>query len=366
MPTAQRKPRLHPGRLEAEAYLHALPSALIALDGNGRIAYLNHAAETLLSTSQAQALGESIYSFLRCSAPLPELVQRVFADTAEISLHEQALELPGGKATVTLHITPVVAEVAVEQALLTIEKSEGMHTLAASEWKKDTTNAAGVMAAMLAHEVKNPLSGIRGAAQLLKEEVAPEHAALTDLICRETDRIRDLLAEVEVFTSGAPDLQPINIHEVLQYVLSIAGTGFARHVAIRELYDPSLPPVMGNRDLMVQMFLNLIKNAAEAMQGKDGAALTIATHYRSGYRIRPAHGSAPVSLPVMVSIEDNGPGIPDTIRKHLFEPFVTSREEGRGLGLAVVAKIASDLGIVVELDDSAPKGTRFNVMLACA
>ncbi|MBY0407380.1 MAG: hypothetical protein K2Q01_06775, partial [Rickettsiales bacterium] len=220
---------------------------------------------------------------------------------------------------------------------------------------------------MLAHEVKNPLSGIRGAAQLLRDELPPDQQPLTDLICMEVDRVRDLLAQVEVFAGGVPgQLAPVNIHEVLQYVISIAKTGFAAHVTFRELYDPSLPLVLSHRDMLVQMFLNLVKNAAEALQIAENPTITVGTAYRSGTRYKLGKSEDRVALPIMVSIHDNGAGIPEAMRGQLFEPFVSSKEEGRGLGLAIVAKIASDLGAVVELDKDFTSGARFSVSLACA
>ena len=170
------------------------------------------------------------------------------------------------------------------------------------------------------------------------------------MICMETDRIRDLLAQVEIFDASALlHKQSVNIHEVLQYVLSIAKSGFAPNVTFKEKYDPSLPLVLGHRDLLVQLLLNLVKNSAEALAHIENPTIVFATGYRSGYHIRNPMEER-VSLPIMVTVEDNGAGIPEPIRARLFEPFVSSKEDGRGLGLAIVAKIASDLGAVVELD----------------
>ncbi|NBX04375.1 MAG: two-component sensor histidine kinase, partial [Alphaproteobacteria bacterium] len=237
----------------------------------------------------------------------------------------------------------------------------GMKKLAAGAAKQEAMRAAGVMAAMLAHEVKNPLSGIRGAAQLLREEIAPEQQTLTDLIASEVERITSLLNQVEIFSDGAPsERSAVNIHEVLQYVISVARAGFAAHVKFVEKYDPSLPPVLSQRDYLVQLFLNLVKNAAEATAGSENATITLSTSYRSGYRL------GNVALPIAVSVEDNGPGIPESVRARVFEPLISSKEEGRGLGLAVVAKLTADLGAMVELDEEKPDGARFIVMLPVA
>jgi two-component system, NtrC family, nitrogen regulation sensor histidine kinase GlnL len=353
------------------SYLNALPSALIAVDKKLAIAFVNPAAEMFFGISAQQATGRHLSAFPGMDEAMCELAQRVLDSCEAISLFEHVIRLPGNHRTVTMHLSPVM-ETAGEgrlttlQLLITLEKSDGLDRLATSEWKQEATRAAGVMAAMLAHEVKNPLSGIRGAAQLLQEEVTPEQQALTELICLETDRIRDLLNQVEIFAGGMPGpLQPVNIHEVLQYVISIARTGPASQVAFREVYDPSLPSVLGHRDLLIQLFLNLVKNSAEAMAGKPEARITISTTYRSGYRFSLGKSQEKVSLPVMVSIEDNGTGIAEEVRNRLFEPFVSSKQEGRGLGLAIVAKIASDLGAVVELDRDCDSGARFVVSMAC-
>lgn len=349
----------------------------MAVDRDLSIRFINNAAEILFGVSAQQMVTKKLDTLPGMDETLCGLCGRVFASSEQISLFEQVLRIPLKHRTVTLHLTPVLGDitpgkpVSVEQVLITAERADGLDHQKASAWKQEATRVAGVMAAMLAHEVKNPLAGIRGAAQLLKDDIAPEQQALTELICMETDRIRDLLAQVEIFAAGAPEhRQPVNIHEVLQYVISIAQTGFARHVSFKEHYDPSLPPVVGHRDMLVQLLLNLVKNSAEALSDKPDAAITLATTYRSGYRIRSKQVGGDglddmVSLPVMVTVEDNGSGIPESIRARLFEPFVSSKEEGRGLGLAVVAKIASDLGAVVELDQGFDRGTRFTLWLAC-
>lgn len=346
------------------AYLNALPSALIAIDCYCVIRFINPATEMLFATNKSQAVSKTLALLMDMTPEEQIMLTRVFNSSEEISVYERMLITPHGMLKVNMHITPAVAlDGRVEEALITIEKQSGLPSLTASEWKKETTRTAGIMAAMLAHEVKNPLSGIRGAAQFLKDEIASEHTSLIELICNETDRIRDLVNQVEIFSSGAPERQSLNIHEVLQYVLSVARAGFGRHVIFHEYYDPSLPEVSGNRELLIQLFLNVVKNAAEALEHQPEASIAITTAYRSGYRIRNEHSEKPLSLPIMVSIEDNGPGIDEAIRERLFEPFISSKEDGRGLGLAIVAKIAADLGAVVELGES-KTGTKFNVMLA--
>ena len=221
------------------------------------------------------------------------------------------------------------------------------------------------MAAMLAHEVKNPLSGIRGAAQLLEENLAPSDRELTRLICDEADRIVALVNRMEVFSDRRPlDRGPVNIHEVLDRVRLVAQSGFARHVRFIEEYDPSLPPVFGNRDALIQVYLNLVKNAAEAVPSQGGE-IQVATSYQHGVRLAVAGTDTRLHLPLLVTVTDNGEGIPEDLRPHLFDPFVSTKHHGTGLGLALVAKVIDDHGGVIEFD-SQPRRTVFRVCLPMA
>ena len=227
---------------------------------------------------------------------------------------------------------------------------------------RNAARSMTAMAAMLAHEVKNPLSGIRGAAQLLEQDADAAGRELTQLICDETDRIVALVDRMEAFSDHRPiERDAVNIHEVLERVRKAAQSGFARHVRLVEEYDPSLPPVHGNRDLLVQVFLNLVKNAAEALPGSDGEII-LTTAYRHGLRLAVPGGDGRQHLPLMVSVTDNGAGIPEDLRPYLFDPFVTTKRNGTGLGLALVAKVIGDHGGVIEFD-SQPRRTVFRVFL---
>jgi two-component system nitrogen regulation sensor histidine kinase GlnL len=246
--------------------------------------------------------------------------------------------------------------------VLTIQEQSISRIIDRQMTYRSAARSVSAMSSVMAHEIKNPLSGIRGAAQLLETGVDDENKALTRLICEETDRIVNLIDRMDIFADSSPtQYEAVNLHEVLGHVRKLAENGFAKHVRFIENYDPSLPKTLGDRDRLIQAFLNLVKNAAEAVPRENGE-IQLSTAYRHGVRLAMPGRTARVHLPLVVTVQDNGEGIPPDIQSHLFDPFVTSKRTGTGLGLAVVAKVVNDHGGVVEFE-SGPRRTAFRIML---
>ncbi|MBV9860753.1 MAG: PAS domain-containing protein [Alphaproteobacteria bacterium] len=346
---------------EAVALLAALPDAVIAIDKDGRVCFANPAAEHFLGSSAAALHGSPLADLVFPNSPLLALVDQVRRSGGPISEYDVPLEGPRLAArSVTLRGAPIGE--GAETLVLSLHERSMAEKMDRHLTRRNAARSVTAMAAMLAHEVKNPLSGIRGAAQLLEQDADEGTRELTRLICDETDRIVALVDRMEAFSDHQPLARaPVNIHEVLERVRMLAQSGFARGARISEEYDPSLPLVFGVRDLLVQVFLNLVKNAAEAVPSAGGE-IVLTTAYRHGLRLAVRGGGSRVHLPLMVSVTDNGPGIPEDLRASLFDPFVTTKHNGTGLGLALVAKVVGDHGGVIEFD-SQPRRTVFRVFL---
>jgi len=350
--------------IEHDLLLAALPHPVLVLGEDDRVLYANLAAETFFSLSQAMLKRQTLPEIVAFSSPLGALVGQVRRSGATVNEYAVDVDLPrnGGHKLVD-----VFAGVISEQPgliVLMLQQRSMAQMIERQLTHRAAARSVSGMAAVLAHEIKNPLSGIRGAAQLLEPGLKDEDRALTQLIVTETDRIRDLVDRMEVFGDERPlGTEPVNIHSVLDHVKRLAESGFAGGIKMQVDYDPSLPPLSGNRDKLIQAFLNLVKNAAEAIEeGREVGRIVLRTAFRPGMRLSVPGTNARISLPLMIEVEDTGPGIPEELKPHLFDPFVTTKRKGTGLGLALVAKIIGDHGGVIECE-SAAKRTVFRVLL---
>jgi two-component system nitrogen regulation sensor histidine kinase GlnL len=347
----------------------AHPVATLVLDGEGAIVHANIAAEHLLNLSEramrrrpldAVIVPPAGYAARRPGhgfATFDAEVMLVRGGRFRADFAEAVISEPSGWRIVTLNAVSVARR-----------GGQGSD-------RPGGTRAAVGAAAMLAHEIKNPLSGIRGAAQLLAsaDPAAPGldaagpgmTAELTCLITSEVDRIAALIDRMQDFTdTRPPNLQRTNIYPLLSHARQVAIAGFARDMPIEERFDPSLPDVMLDRDAFLQVMINLLKNAAEAVTMIAAPRITLATAYRHGVSFSLAPGKPRVPLPIEIIVADNGPGAPADLADHLFEPFVSGKRDGRGLGLPLVEKLLGDMGGIVQYArEGDPEHTVFRVLL---
>jgi two-component system, NtrC family, nitrogen regulation sensor histidine kinase GlnL len=347
------------------ALLSALPHPILVVGPTNHIVYANAAAEVFLSYSLAMLTREPIDTVMAFGCPLLALIDQVRRSDATVNEYgiEMMLQKFSGPKLIDVHAGPLHDHKG--HVILMLQQRTMAQMIERQLTHRAAARTVSGMSAVLAHEIKNPLSGIRGAAQLLEPGLNDEDRAWTQLICSETERIRKLVDRMEVFGDERPlSTEPVNIHDVLDHVRRLSESGFGRGLRYVEDYDPSLPTLAANRDKLVQAFLNLVKNAAEAIgdNARDQGRITITTAFRPGMRLSVPGSDARVSLPLMIQIEDNGAGVPDHIKPHLFDPFVTTKHNGTGLGLALVAKIIGDHGGIIECD-SEPQRTVFRVLL---
>jgi two-component system nitrogen regulation sensor histidine kinase GlnL len=357
MPTAA------PGN--ADAMLDALPHPVIMVAADGRITTANSAAESFFEASLPVLRRHLLRDLVPFGSPLLALVEQVRARGAAVNEYKVDLGTPrhaAGDRVVDLHVAPLPDR--PDYVIVMLQQRTIADKMDRQLTHRGAARSVIALAAMLAHEIKNPLSGIRGAAQLLEQSVGDDDRSLTRLICEEADRIVKLVDRMEVFSDERPvERAPVNIHVVLEHVKRLTHSGFARHIKFVEEYDPSLPLVLANRDQLIQVFLNLVKNAAEAIGESAGdGEITLSTAFRPGVRLFLAGTKSRVSLPLEFCVRDNGPGVPEDLLPHLFDPFVTTKPSGSGLGLALAAKIIGDHGGIIECE-SQPRRTIFRVLM---
>lgn len=354
---------MSPGGLH-EAVFGAIADPVFVVARDGHILAANPAAEEFFGIGQSHLRRQNLTDLAPFGSPLLTLFEQAREGYGAISEYGVLLGTPkSGVKNVNIQLSPIVDRDGA--VVIQIEERTMASKMDRSLTHRGAARAVTGMAAVLAHEVKNPLSGIRGAAQLLEPGLEDDDRELTSLIIDEVQRIVALVDRMEAFSDARPATrEAVNIHQVLERVIRLAENGFGSSVRFIELYDPSLPSVLGNRDQLIQVFLNLVKNACEAVPEKKGE-IQVTTAYRHGVRLAVPGTAERIELPLEVTISDNGPGVPEDLRAHMFDPFVSTKPSGTGLGLALVAKIINDHGGIIEFD-STGRGATFRIYLPVA
>jgi len=357
-----------PGRTRlAERLLHAMSQPVLLIEADEAVSYANASAEQFFAASRSVLARTPLSGLIAPDNPVVALVAEARRRGAGFSEYDMTLDGPRvGRRLVDAAAAPFWERPGA--VVLTLQERDAPRAIDRQMSHRAAARAVTGMAATLAHEIKNPLAGIRGAAQLLQDSVEEEDRTLAVLIREEADRIRRLIDEMDVFgDTRAVKRAPVNIHAVLQRVKQIAQSSFAGDQLLEEDYDPSLPAATGDADKLVQIFLNLIKNASDAVRLKPGpeGRIRLKTAYRPGVRMRLSGAAGRARLPLEVSVEDNGPGVPDHVLPNMYDAFVTGKPDGRGLGLALVAKLVEDHGGLIECE-TGPSGTAFRVLLPLA
>lgn len=341
----------------------SLPLPGLVLDSEDRIFDANPAAEGFLNASAKVLAGQPVWDKVMVDAPLDRAFARARETKSPLFVNDVDVGT-GERAPTQCNLSVAPMQDSSGHMLLLISPRELAGRITQNHTVKSAAKSAIGMAEMLAHEIKNPLAGITGAAQLLSMNLGPEDLELTDLIVTESRRIVKLLEQVEQFGNlSPPELAPINLHDVLDRARRSAGVGFGVRMRIEDDYDPSLPLALGDADQLVQVVLNLLNNAAQAA-GAGGGTIRLRTFFEHSFRLRRSDGSGQ-ALPLQIEVMDDGPGLPDEIKGDIFDPFVSGRENGTGLGLALTAKIVSDHGGWISVE-SVPGRTVFRISLPMA
>jgi two-component system, NtrC family, nitrogen regulation sensor histidine kinase GlnL len=345
----------------ATAFLEAIPFPALAVTQSGTVQFANGAAQSTFLRSVRSMKANGLAGLLSDDSPVHELIERAWRTQAAVSGRDMMVRGPSF-GEIVCDITAAPSDEGGFVAVMLRPRGRGRDL---AERLHDSAGARSMAAIgrTLAHEIKNPLAGIRGAAQLLVRDADPNELQLVNLIVEETDRVRRLIDRMESFGDEAPiHFATINVHAALERVAVLIENSFAGQLTIKRRFDPSIPDALGDDDQLMQVFLNLAKNAAEATASRsDDAEIVLATAYRHGVRVRTSGGQSR-DLPLEIAFYDNGRGVAEDLRECLFEPFVSTKPSSGGLGLPLVQKIVGAHGGVVDFE-SEPGKTVFRVRL---
>lgn len=351
---------------DAQLQLASLPLAAVLLAPGLRIASVNPAAEQLFGQSRRRLTGRRLPEMLVFNEP--RLADRISDHETPMLAREIGVTLVGqGSRRIDITVSPVIDSPGWQ--LMTLHDNTATEAMGDDSGSAD--NAALRGPEVLAHEIKNPLAGIRGASQLLARKVEKKDRALTDLIVAEVDRIALLIEQMQTLSrqTTAP-VEPCNLHECARRaiaVLDAAESSSEPAPKVEEEFDPSLPPVLGSPDGLVQVLINLLSNAREACKEETQPRVIVRTRFASGLQLHATDSDKPVRLPIELRVSDNGPGVDPTMREHIFEPFVTSKKSGQGLGLPLVRKLVRDMSGRIGHERDEEKGwTHFRIHLPLA
>ena len=340
----------------------SMPVPALLVDANDNIIDSNPAAEAFLNVSAKSLRGKPLWDNVMINSPLEEPFARARDNRAPLFVNDVDVG-SGERAPMQCNIQFAPHQGFNGVMIMMISPREIASRMTISHNSGKAAQSAIGMAEMLAHEIKNPLAGITGAAQLLSMGLPPKDQELTGLIVDECRRIVKLLEEVEQFGNlRPPELRAINLHDVLDQARRSTAVGFGAHMIFVEDYDPSLPLTMADADQLLQVFLNILKNASQV--GDEGGIIRLHTFYDSSLRVYRSDGTQ-ARLPLQIEVIDDGPGLPVDIADDVFEPFISGRENGTGLGLALVSKLIGDAGGWISVD-SVPGRTVFRISLPLA
>jgi two-component system nitrogen regulation sensor histidine kinase GlnL len=351
-----------------ELYANVIDSVgdgVIVTDVSGRVTLINPAAEEIVGVSRRHAVGNQVAALLKGEEFLLEMVEKTTATGMTISDHENiVLKRPGRHTPVNVTTTPLLMA-GGERAgtIIVLRDITNLRELEGAVRRADRLSSLGTLAAGLAHEIKNPLGGIKGAAQLMEMEL-PENAELreyTRVMLKEVQRVNRIVEELlELASPRKLELGPVNLHKVLGDILLLQKrSDLGRKITFHQKFDPSIPPILADEALLTQLFLNLIKNAVEAVT--DGGNIRVSSRVLADYSYTPKGERR--SRMVAIEVEDDGPGIPEEYQECLFTPFYTTKVKGTGLGLAICQKIAAEHRGMVKMESDPGRGTIFTVII---